>query len=369
MPGVYVVAVSGGVDSVVLLDLLCKKPGLHLIVAHIDHGIRPDSWQDHKQVHSIAMSHNIPFELEEANLGKGVSEETARQVRYNFLRHVRKKYNARSILTAHHQDDLLETAIINLLRGTGWRGLSSLRSTADIQRPLLGVPKADLVAYARQHNLKWREDFTNLDTHYLRNYVRHTVLSRAGESLKKILLQYIVRQNELTRLIDNEVATWIKKNVPRSPTTASLPRYPLIMMSARPATEILQHILRDVSRKSIERPLAQNALLFIKVAKPHKIFQLDSRWQLRAGLRQVVLEPIQHLHSAPEPPVPAANSSGFGTVTMVTLPNPDEFSLKIDNPGNESEMVDGFLEPASKTSAGNVSLVSLRNAGGLIDQT
>ncbi|HEX6258362.1 MAG TPA: tRNA lysidine(34) synthetase TilS, partial [Candidatus Saccharimonadales bacterium] len=124
--GTYVVAVSGGVDSIVLLDMLAGQAGLELIVAHFDHGIRQDSTEDAEFVRAAAQRYSLPFELGQATLGPGASEEAARTARYSFLRSIAKKYQAR-IVTAHHADDVIETIAINVARGTGWRGLVSLR--------------------------------------------------------------------------------------------------------------------------------------------------------------------------------------------------------------------------------------------------
>src|SRR5689334_5856697 len=109
-PGSYVVAVSGGVDSMTLLDLLRQQPHLKLVVAHFDHGIRPDSYVDRQLIQDVTKRHNVPFVFDTASLGSGASEATARQARYNFLRRVHNATGAKAIVTAHHQDDLLETA-------------------------------------------------------------------------------------------------------------------------------------------------------------------------------------------------------------------------------------------------------------------
>src|SRR6185436_20114617 len=121
-PGKYVVAVSGGVDSMVLLDLLRQKPKLELVVAHFDHGIREDSAQDRKLVQRIAKAYGLPFVHAKGNLGPKAGEALAREARYAFLRQVQADHDAKAIITAHHQDDMLKTAIMNLLRGTGRRG-------------------------------------------------------------------------------------------------------------------------------------------------------------------------------------------------------------------------------------------------------
>src|SRR3989338_2021299 len=150
--GRYVLAVSGGVDSIVLLDLLAKQaksPKLRVpssdkkapssqlpvrsykfVVAHFNHSIRLDSGEDEKLVADAAGKYGLRFKVGQGRLGPGTSEDQARTARYKFLETVRKSCQAKTIITAHHQDDVMETAILNLLRGSGRRGL-----TAIIQNP------------------------------------------------------------------------------------------------------------------------------------------------------------------------------------------------------------------------------------------
>ncbi len=110
-------------------------------------------------------------------------------VRYDFLEEVRRHYNAQAIITAHHQDDVIETALLNLLRGTGRKGLSSLRSSDTIIRPLLAIPKQVIREYAETNTIEWHEDSTNKDDRYLRNFVRHQMVPRLTVSQKEYLLK------------------------------------------------------------------------------------------------------------------------------------------------------------------------------------
>lgn len=284
-------AVSGGVDSMVLFDVLVKTPGLELVAAHFDHGIRPDSDSDTYLVRSVAMSHNVLFETAKAELGPETSEDTARKARYSFLRHICKKHNADAIITAHHQDDVLETAIINLQRGTGWRGLASLRSTNEIIRPLLHAPKTELVAYAKLHAIRWREDSTNTDERYARNYIRHRLLTNAPQVFRQQMVKNIVRQNELATMIDEEIRQWLQAYTTQESRTTSLPRYQLVMLPQDVAHQALQTILRQVSGNSAQRPLVDRALLFAKVAKSGKVFQFNGTWQLRVTQKDAIVEP------------------------------------------------------------------------------
>lgn len=291
-PGSYVVAVSGGVDSMVLLDLLLKQPGLELVVAHVEHGVRIDSRQDLELVQRTAMSHNVKFEYKELFLGAHPSEVLARQMRYAFLRDICKKYNARAIITAHHLDDLLETAIINLLRGTGRLGLSSLRSTEKTIRPLIANTKAEIVEYALKHGLQWREDSTNQDQTYLRNYVRHSIMARQKPKMRKDLLKIIVRQTKINDAIETQLSNLYNKHAVSDKFSATLPCYQLIMMPDELSYELLQFVFKKYMGHTVEAQLASRALNFIKTGRVHKHFMLNDNWQITmlAG-SNVIVEP------------------------------------------------------------------------------
>jgi tRNA(Ile)-lysidine synthase len=274
----------------VLLDLLLQQPQLSLLVAHIDHGIRNNSQQDRKLVQKVCMSHNVEFVYKRLSLDKHASEEEARKYRYDFLRHVREIHHADAIITAHHQDDLLETAIINLLRGTGRRGLTSLRSHDRLVRPLLHVTKRDIIAYAKSRGIIWHEDETNTDTNYLRNHVRHNIMPKLNHKNRQKLLSIIVRHSALNKSIDAEINSWLTQNVTSTLSSTTLPCYPFIMLPQTVSYELLQTALQKITEKTVVKNVAQHALLFIKTAQPHKIFQLNKQWQLRAGKREVIVE-------------------------------------------------------------------------------
>lgn len=178
-------AVSGGVDSVALLHMLhmqCLSPDYTFIVAHYDHGIRTDSDTDAKLVASLAHSYGMTYVKGSGHLGLNASEDKSRAKRYEFLRDTMNKHSATAIITAHHQDDLLETILLHVQRGTGRQGLSPMSRTADIVRPLLPYTKNEIVGYAKQHSLRWNEDSTNSDTKYARNKLRHMLAKSLTES-------------------------------------------------------------------------------------------------------------------------------------------------------------------------------------------
>ena len=261
--GTYIVAVSGGVDSVVLLDLLNKQNNLQLVVAHFDHGIRSNSATDSQFVNKLADTLGLQIEIGSAELGKDASEEQARDARYDFLNEIKNKHNARQIITAHHSDDIVETIIINLIRGTGWRGLSSLRSTENIARPLLDYTKVDIFRYADENNLKWVEDSTNQDLKYLRNQIRHKIVSKMNTKQREEFLQLYRSQLNLTEEIDSHTAKLTDDQ-----------RHNFIMWPNDVALEVLR------SQLQLTRPQARRVLMAIKTAKPGTKFEITKEKSL-----------------------------------------------------------------------------------------
>lgn len=209
-----IVAVSGGVDSVVLLDFLVEEFGAeNLVVAHFEHGIRgEESEQDLEFVRNLAAQKNCAFEFARGNLGKNASEATAREKRYEFLRQISKKYSengeSAKIFTAHHKNDLAETFVLNLNRGGGWRAIACLDSP-DVERPFLKLSKAEIFKIAKARNLAWREDSSNLEQKYARNRIRQN-LNFDEQDLEKIFKIW-QKQIEFKREIDSIISEIVRE--------------------------------------------------------------------------------------------------------------------------------------------------------------
>jgi tRNA(Ile)-lysidine synthase len=283
-PGTYVVAVSGGVDSMVLLDVLAQMPGLQLAVAHFEHGIREDSDEDRKLVETAAKRYGLPFIYEHGNLGVGVSESAARDMRYAFLRRVRKERNADAIVTAHHQDDLIETAVLNIMRGTGRKGLSSLQSTGELVRPLLDISKQEILDYAEEHTTIWREDSTNLDDAYLRNYIRHNIIPRLGAEGREQLYAYIGKARELNPEIDSLLIQNLKGKT-------EISRYWFIMLPYDVSCETMAAWLRQNDIREFDRKAIERLVVAAKVALPGKQSDIDAEHFLKVGKTNLSISP------------------------------------------------------------------------------
>ena len=283
-PGRYVVAVSGGVDSMSLLHALRNLPGVQLTVAHFDHGIRPDSRLDRELVQQTAKQYGLPFVYHEGRLGRGASEALARNARYKFLEAVKKAVGAQAIITAHHEDDALETAIINMLRGTGRRGITSLQSHRHLVRPLLTIPKKDILAYAQDQGLLWREDSTNEDLTILRNYVRKVLLPKIGEEGKKQLLTHIAHLRVLNRAIDNHLGLYLHLQ----PARQTLDRQEFANLPHAVALEVLAQWLRS-HHVQFDASLLEQLVIKCKTLPAGKVLSLDAQRSIRLGAESIVL--------------------------------------------------------------------------------
>lgn len=268
-PGRYVVAVSGGVDSMVLLDIVSKQKNAELIVAHFDHGIHEYSNTYCEFVAIRAKDMGLKFVYEEGKLGPNASEAAARYARYEFLNKVKNKYKADAILTAHHQDDLVETILINVIRGTNTKGLSSLKSGNKIIRPLLGYSKIQVVDYAKNHNIEWKEDPTNKDQKYLRNYLRLKIIPKMSNETRKNLLKI----SEDSKQKNKEISNIIEELTANQED--GLDRKVFSGLDHASAREVLAGFLNR-SKIPFDKKLLEQCVNFIKTAKLGKKFVLST---------------------------------------------------------------------------------------------
>ncbi|HEX4574657.1 MAG TPA: tRNA lysidine(34) synthetase TilS [Gemmatimonadales bacterium] len=187
-PGTALVAVSGGPDSVTLLDLLhtvASELGLSLVVAHADHGIAAASGAVAAAVGALAARYQLPCEHAALTLGPDATETVARRARYAWLRDVRRRVGARYVVLGHHRDDQLETILMRVLKGSGPAGLAAMApvSRGGLVRPLLPFSKAELAAHAAARGLATHDDPANRDPRHVRSWVRTTLVPLLVERL------------------------------------------------------------------------------------------------------------------------------------------------------------------------------------------
>jgi tRNA(Ile)-lysidine synthetase-like protein len=277
LPGskTYVAAISGGVDSMVLLDLLIKNRELNnwqIIVAHINHGIRHDSLEDQQLVEKTAHENGLMFESTSLNLAANASESLARTKRYEFLESLVSKYKADAIITAHHQDDLIETAIINLIRGTGRKGLSPLINNKTRLRPLINYSKPDLINYAKGNKINWREDSTNSDPSYLRNYIRLNILPGLDASARLKFVSVIHSMSTINAELDAGLSDLTKCHMQSN----ELDRNWFTLLPHNLAREVLASWLRANNLASFNRLTLERLVVSAKVARARALCPIYS---------------------------------------------------------------------------------------------
>lgn len=198
-----VVAVSGGVDSVTLLHLLSELRQFYnwqFVVAHFDHRIRQDSYKDAELTAQLADKYGMRFNLEKYT-GKKTSEAELRKARYNYLESLRQDLNFDNIVTAHHADDAIETAIFNTIRGSDRHGITAMRARrGTLVRPLLPFHKAELITYAQLQKLPYNEDSTNVDIGFSRNFVRHVLVPQGSMLYRNFHHSFTQSLHKLSRL-------------------------------------------------------------------------------------------------------------------------------------------------------------------------
>lgn len=186
-PGLALLAVSGGPDSMVLLDLLAGAAAsrrLTLLIGHADHGIHPHSGEVAEQVRRVALDrYGIATVVERLALGAEAGETQAREQRYAFLRRLQSERQARWLVTAHHADDQAETVLLRLLRGSATVGLAGMAPHAPggLVRPLLPFGRAELASHARAADLPVFDDPANADPRHTRSWIRTRLLPQLEE--------------------------------------------------------------------------------------------------------------------------------------------------------------------------------------------
>ncbi|MCK9529460.1 MAG: tRNA lysidine(34) synthetase TilS [Gammaproteobacteria bacterium] len=190
MDATFVLAISGGVDSMVLLDFFTRTDA-NFVVAHFNHNLQPINVEMQKHVIDYCIKNNI-----EHYVGQGVSiklnsklnhtsiEAEARKQRYDFLEAVAKSVsNGRQavIVTGHHQDDQVETVMLNLFRGVGLQSVFMEKNNGRQYRPFLDIPKSELLECARKRGLAWIDDPTNAENDAERNWLRNEIIPQIME--------------------------------------------------------------------------------------------------------------------------------------------------------------------------------------------
>jgi tRNA(Ile)-lysidine synthase len=282
----YLIGVSGGRDSVALLHWLITIGYNKLTVCHLNHQLRGRSSDaDARFAEQLCAKYQVDLELGAANVRalaekKKMSIETAaREARYAFLAKTAKRRRCRTIFLAHHADDLVETFLLNLIRGAGLTGLTGMREVSNrdideieltIVRPLLSIWRSDINKYVRECHLKFREDATNKNLAPTRNRIRNRVIPY----LEKILGRNIRRNIWRTAIIAAEEEKWLESELRDSThadlSVAKLRALPIALQRRAILKWLRAQNISDVGFDAVERvrSLADRETTIAKVNLP-----------------------------------------------------------------------------------------------------
>ncbi len=288
-----IVAVSGGADSVCLLDILHELKddlGIELVVAHFDHGLRPSEDEaEGRFVESLALSYNFLFESKKAHpsieTGNSSFEEIARHARYVFLEEVKDRLDAQKIAVAHNLNDQAETVLMRLFRGSGPSGLAGIPPCRDneIIRPLIEIGRKEIEAYLDQRNLMFMTDSSNLETRYLRNKIRLELLPQL-EKYQPRIVEILGKTAEIMRndeaWVETKAADWLKaKAEKRTESEILIPLSSFIKLPYSLKNRILRHAIKmtggDLRRVRLRHIEAINQMSVGK--KPQAQINLPNR--------------------------------------------------------------------------------------------
>jgi len=260
-----VLAVSGGVDSMVLLDLfdrLRASLDLRLFVAHVDHGVRGRaSALDARFVAMESKRRGIPFDGKKMPKGffkgKGNFQEVARELRYQFFEKVATKHKAKKILTAHQADDGFETFLMRLIRGAGIEGLKGITLERSVSkekknirliRPLLFFSRDQIIQYAQERKVPWREDSSNQKEHYLRNRVRKRIVKEMKQLNPRVVENMAATLDSLQkeeRWIENKIEKDLNARLLNKKGEVQLPRKWLESLEEPARYRVYRRLMRE----------------------------------------------------------------------------------------------------------------------------
>lgn len=221
----YLLACSFGPDSMALFDMLLKE-GYKFSVAHVNYHLRKESNEEESKLRDFCVEHNIGIYVRDVNevLGESNLEMKCREIRYNFFISVMKENKFDALLVAHQEDDLIETYLMQKRRKNlvNYFGIKEISYFSDIEiiRPLLRYRKEELMMYCRMFNVPYAIDKTNLEDHFLRNQIRHSVVEKLSPLERKDILSEIDQANEklsqifitISKINDNKIDSYLRLN-------------------------------------------------------------------------------------------------------------------------------------------------------------
>lgn len=308
---VIVVAVSGGPDSMTLLSLLTqirKKKHIDIICAHVNHKIRKESEEEAKFVQDYCKKKKVKFEkMEIEEYGENNFHDEARKKRYDFFEKVLKKYNSYYLMTAHHGDDLMETILMRLVRGSSMKGYSGFQKTVEhsnytIIRPLIEATKEEIEYYAKRHKIPFVTDKSNSNDKYTRNRYRKYILPKLKEEEENVHLKFS-KFSKMAHLYDHYVEKEVKKYIEKVYIDNILNLKEYSQLDELIKYKIIEYILEKVYQDNLNLICDQHVKSIIDIIHsnkpnimlnlPNNIIAKKSYNQLRVGRLEEYIEAYQ----------------------------------------------------------------------------
>ncbi|MBR4694157.1 MAG: tRNA lysidine(34) synthetase TilS [Bacilli bacterium] len=248
-----VVGLSGGPDSMCLLDILLSlNKKIEIICAHINHNIRKESTEEEKFVKDYCSKRKVIYEtttFDKKSPNKDYTEQELREKRYIFFEKIIKKHHAKYLFTAHHGDDLIETILMRISRGSNLKGYTGFQIETpkdgySIIKPLIFVSKDEINKYNEENNIPFVKDHTNDEDNYTRNRYRHNILPFLKNENKNIHLKYLKFSRELSKYY-NYVSKEVEKEINKRYNKGILDISEFTRLDELIQTKIIEYILDD----------------------------------------------------------------------------------------------------------------------------
>lgn len=291
----FLLAVSGGVDSMVLLDLFVQSK-LKFFVAHCNYQLRGnDSDLDEKLVTDYCVERNIPIHIKRFSTKSIKTEKPtstqmlARELRYNWFKELKKEIAYDYLVVAHHATDQIETVLLNLVRGTGVSGLRGMKPVnGEVIRPLLTYGKEEILSYAEKNSITWREDVSNQKNDYKRNLLRNKVLPLLKElnpSLEQTFNQTIEKITDAESVFLNEIKT-IKSQITQEGEILITDQ---LLKSAKATPTLLFEVLKTYGfvYEQVKSLFLKHNSGAILESEKYQLIKIEIGWQL--VLKEVIV--------------------------------------------------------------------------------
>ena len=303
-----IVGVSTGPDSMALLNLLMKNIDKKIVCAHINHSVRKESNEEAKYLENYCKEHNLIFEYYKIDsYEQNNFENEARTKRYAFYEETLKKYHSHTLFLAHHGDDLIETVLMKIIRGSNLEGYAGIKTYSNLSnykiiRPLLSITKEDIIKYNTINNIKYFTDNTNEDTSYTRNRIRKNILpllKKENPNVHKSFLKYSNTIQEYYNYIEDYTKKIIKEKY--NSHTINIEEFKKEHLFIQ--KNIIYYILSEIYQNKdniIKENHVTSIINLINNNKPNSFLNLPQNYQAKKIYKTLYIEKINTNSSTKE---------------------------------------------------------------------